>query len=191
MFEYQNILADLYKRYNAPIPYDLNPENPDYNGGVEYLAHSLTHGSTVTGTGIAGTILIEGNDTSIVVMLLYQGTLFVCPGDIEPLGWRELWRVYGDAYEKLIRRATWRFLVAPHHGRKSGYSKEMMDAIAPHATLISDEWGESETHPAFRDAPIGVQLMSGETRKYYTTKLDGRVCIVASAEGVRIQQFEG
>ena len=37
--------------------------------------------------------------------------------------------------------------------------------------LISDVWGESETHPAFRNDPVGVREVSGEIRKYYTTKL--------------------
>ena len=34
---------------------------------------------------------IEGNNTSVVVMLLYEGVLFVCPGDIEPPGWHVRW----------------------------------------------------------------------------------------------------
>ena len=83
------------------------------------------------------------------------------PGDIEPLGWRELWKRHGASYRTLINDAHWRFLVAPHHGRKSGYCKDMMDTIRPHATFISDVWGDSEDPPGLsprsprRPVPIG------------------------------------
>ena len=40
-----------------------------------------------------------------------------------------------------------------------------MDAIQPHAIFISDVWGDSETHPAFRRDPLGVQFRSGDTVK--------------------------
>ena len=67
-------------RFTAPVTHAENPTNPNCNGGVRYAIHSLDH-STILGSAV-----IEGNDTSIVVMLLYAGVLFVCPGDIEPLG---------------------------------------------------------------------------------------------------------
>ena len=183
--EYQQLYADLHRRFIAPIPADRDPTNPDCNGGVRYAVHLLDHGTRVDGAGI------EGNNTSVVVMLLYQGVLFVCPGDIEPLGWQELWRCHESSYRPLVDEANWRFLVAPHHGRKSGYSKAMMDAVRPHATFISDVWGASETHPAFRSDPLGVRSSSGETVKYFTTKRGGRVQVGVSSAGPRIEQYDG
>ena len=189
-FQYQRDYADLHNRFTAAIPRERSPINPDHNGGVRYAIHSLDYGTCVNDSTLRGGATVEGNNTSLVVMLLYEGVLFVCPGDIEPLGWRELWQRQAASYRALIDDAQYRFLVAPHHGRKSGYCKDMMDAIQPHATFISDVWGDSETHRAFRDDPLGIQLQSGETVKYYTTKRAGRVRVVVSADAVNIGQYD-
>lgn len=189
-FQYQRDYADLHSRFTVSIPREKSPTNPDYNGGVRYAIHSLDHGTRVNDSTLRGGAAVEGNNTSLVVMLLYEGVLFVCPGDIEPLGWRELWQRQAASYLALIEPARYRFLVAPHHGRKSGYCKDMMDAIEPHATFISDVWGDSETHRGFRDGPLGVEFQSGETVKYYTTKRAGRVRVVVSANAVNIGQYD-
>lgn len=190
VFQYQKDYADLHNRFTEAIPYNKSPTNPEYNGGIRYAVHSLDHGTRVNSSGMQGGAAIEGNNTSLVAMLLYGGVLFVCPGDIEPVGWRELWRRHEASYVALINDAHWRFLVAPHHGRKSGYCKDMLDMIQPHATFISDVWGDSETHPAFRRDPLGIQFPSGETVKYYTTKRAGRVQVVVSANAVNINQYD-
>ena len=189
-FQYQRNFSDLHTRFTASIPYAEDPTNPSCNGGVRYAVHSLNHGIHVAGSTLLGSAIIDGNNTSIVVMLLYEGVLFVCPGDIEPLGWRELWRRHTASYRTLIDDAHWRFLVAPHHGRKSGYCRDMMDAIQPHATFISDVWGDSETHSAFRTDPLGIQFQSGETTRYYSTKRAGRVQVIVSATELHIDQYD-
>ena len=127
-FQYQVDYEDLHKRFIQTTPQNRSPTNPDYNGGIKYAIHSLDHGTRINGTSLLGTSIIEENNTSMVVMFLYGGILFVCPGDIEPLGWKELWKLHERSYSELVDNATYRFLVAPHHGRKSGYSREMMEA---------------------------------------------------------------
>ena len=188
-FQYQMEYGDLNNRFTAPISHAENPTNPNCNGGVRYAIHSLDYGTHVNGSTVLGSAVIKGNDTSIVVMLLYEGVLFVCPGDIEPMGWRELWRRHAASYSTLINDARYRFLVAPHHGRKSGYCRDMMESIQPHATFISDVWGASETHPAFRSDPLGVRSPSGDTVRHYTTKRAGRVQVVVSATVFNIDQY--
>jgi len=183
-FQYQKEYADLHNRFTTPVPESESPTNPERNGSVRYTIHALDHGTRVNSA------TIEGNNTSLVVMLLYENVLFVCPGDIEPLGWCELWLRHAASFCSLIDDAHYRFLVAPHHGRKSGYCKAMMDAIQPHATFISDVWGDSETHPAFRSDPLGVRFRSGDTVKYYTTKRGGRVQLVVSATELNINQYD-
>ena len=189
-FQYQIDFADLHSSFTVSIPHNESPTNPHYNGGVRYAVHSLSHGIRVNGATLLGSAVIEGNNTSIVVMLLYEGVLFVCPGDIEPLGWHELWRLHSASYRTLIDAAHTRFLVAPHHGRISGYCREMMDSIQPHATFISDVWGESETHPAFRSDPLGIHYQSGEVVKYYTTKRAGRLQVLVSPTEFSIDQYD-
>ena len=189
-FQYQKDFADFHNRFTAAVPHNESPTNPDYNGGVRYAVHSLNHGTRVDGSTLLGSSVIEGNNTSVVVMLLYQGVLFVCPGDIEPLGWQELWRLHEASYRELIDSANCRFLVAPHHGRKSGYCRDMMTSIQPHATFISDVWGASETHPSFRADPRGVRFQSGQIIKYYTTKRAGRVKVTVSPTTFTIDQYD-
>ena len=190
-FQYQKDYADLHKRFTASVQYNRSPTNPDCNGGVRYAVHSLDYGTLVKESTILGSAVIEGNNTSIVVMLLYEGVLFVCPGDIEPFGWRELWNRHETSYRPLIDDAHLRFLVAPHHGRKSGYSSDMMETIQPHAVFISDVWGDSETHPSFRSDPLGIRLQSGDVVRYYTTKRAGRVQVAVSTGGkTSIDQYD-
>ena len=187
--QYQVDFKRLHNAFTESVGYDTSPTNPTYNGRIEYATAFLDFGTPVDGATILGGPLIEGNNTSIVAMLLYEGVLVVCPGDIEPLGWRELWRRRGEMFENLIGRSEVRFLVAPHHGRRSGYCKDMMDAIRPHASLISDVWGDSETHPAFRTDPIGIREASGDINKYYTTKRGGRIRIQAYSGGFSVDQW--
>ena len=182
-FQYQIDFKDLHTRFTENVPTERSPTNPELNGGVEYRIRSLDQGTT------AGNSTIEGNNTSLVVMILFAGTLIVCPGDIEPLGWRALWEKHSAAYTELIQRAKVRFLVAPHHGRKSDYCKDKMDAINPHAALISDVWGESETHPEYRTAPSGI-AKGDDVIRHYTTKRGGRVRIRAWSGGFNIEQFD-
>ena len=182
--DYQQAFRDLHTRFTASIRYEESPQNPAYNGGVEYAIHSLTHGNDQHDNVIAG------NDTSLVVMLHYQGVVLICPGDIESRGWAEIWRLHGEDYLKILEESRIRILVAPHHGRASGYSKEMMNVVNPHAVIISDIWGESETHPAFRDAPLGINWPDG-VQKFYSTKRRGRVQIQVGSNGaLRVDQYD-
>lgn len=182
--EYQQRYQDIDTRFNASVAWATDPMNPAFNGGVEYVVHSLCYGQDSLGQAI------HGNDTSLVVFLRYLDTLIVCPGDIEPRGWQELWRMYQHDFDRLTRDTRIRFLVAPHHGRKSGYCKEMMDAVDPHAVIISDIWGQSETHPSYFTVPHGLSSSSGTLVKCYSTKRKGRVRIGVSTSGVSVDQYQ-
>ena len=122
-------------------------------------------------------------------MLLYGEVLIVCPGDIEPTGWREIWSQNGSCYKRLIDRASVRLLVAPHHGRRSGYSEEMMAQIRPHLALVSDAWGDAPTYRAFRERPIGCRDNSGNQIRYVSTKQGGPIHAWVSRNGWNITQF--
>ena len=173
--EYQKAYAELCKHFSSPVSDEESPKNPNNNGNIQYATDFLPHGES-------GGVTIEENDTSIVVMLKYKDVLFVCPGDIEPKGWNELWRLKSSSFNSIISGAEYRFLVAPHHGRKSGYCKEMMDVINPHATFISDVWGQSETHRAFREDPIGI-VVDGALKRYFSTKRGGRIQVKVFESG--------
>ena len=184
--EYKKIMHDLHKNYTIPVPCNTSPINPIYNGGIEYRQHHLPYGSFSDGSKL------EGNNTSIVTFMLYQGVLFVYPGDIEPKGWNELWEKNNQDLSNFIAQAKVKFLVAPHHGRKSGYSEEMMDAIEPNIVFISDKWGDSETHPSYYSRPSGLTKPNNDQSiKCLSTKTKGIIsCTVNESGSFEIYPFE-
>jgi beta-lactamase superfamily II metal-dependent hydrolase len=166
-----------YQMKTNTIPFyvkqEQSPLNSEINGGIDIKAISLDH-------GVYNDVKIEGNNISVVVLLRYQNVLFVCPGDIEPAGWNILWATHGIGLSTMIQEVDIRVLVAPHHGRKSGYSDAMMQAISPHLVIVSDVYGESETHPNYHSKPLGINFSDGDIVKYYSTKSGGRVQITIS-----------
>ena len=183
--EYKKQIYDLHKRYTTPVSDNECPRNPNNNGGIEYRLHRLQYGNFSDGSKL------EGNNTSIVTFMLYQGVLFVYPGDIEPKGWNELWEKHYQDLSKFIDKAKVKFLVAPHHGRKSGYSEEMMDAIEPNVVFISDKWGDSETHPSYYSRPSGLTMPNDQFIQCLSTKTKGRIfCEVNELGSIKINTFE-
>jgi len=169
--EYQKIFKDLDCRFNGTVKPEKSPRNMEYNGGVNVKTANLSYRDGMT-----------KNNSSVVVMYAYAGWLFVCPGDIEPDGWEELWDIESETFDPLIKKSEYRILVAPHHGRESGYSQQMMDDIDPHMVLVSDVPGESPTDRRFRENPIGVEF-EGEVIPYISTKTEGRIQFIISEDG--------
>ncbi len=152
-FEYQKQYKILDEKLTSKVQWESNPRNPNINGGADYYVNELDYGKNTDGK------LIETNNTSVITMIHYNGVLFVFPGDIEPLGWNTLWKKDNSSIQTFINKGnSFRLLVAPHHGRTSGYCEEMMNTINPHLVIISDVWGESETHNDFRTKPLGYKM---------------------------------
>lgn len=171
--EYQRVYKDLDTRFTSPIDYSISPQNPEYNGGIEIQNANLDWRED-----------LKSNNTSIVVFYYYADHLFVCPGDVEPSGWIELWTSNSHKFKPLVEKASYRILIAPHHGRPTGYCQEMMNAISPHLVLVCDKWGGGETDSRFRENPSGLN-MNGSTEKYKTTKTTGRMKFTIREDGTR------
>ncbi len=184
--ECQTVFKDLDTSYTENVKWGNSPCNPTVNGGVEVKVAYNDYSEEVT-----------GNNTSVIALYHYANWLFACPGDIEDAGWMRLWSAKQAEFEPLISKSKWRVLVAPHHGRHSGYSQAMMDNINPQLVIISDVAGESETDRRFRENPPGLNLTvapEAEKRlwKHLSTKGAGRVRFeITSAGGYRkIHQYE-
>lgn len=168
---YQKILKWFDQKYIHPIPWEIHPCNPDYNGGVRIQQSYLDWSD-------AKSI----NNSSIVVAYQYGGVLVVFPGDIEDSGWTKLLEKKPNLFGDLMVLSRITILVAPHHGRESGYSQSMIDYFKPDLIVISDGFGAGETDPRFRTCAAGL-MIGGEKKKYVTTKTKGRKRIVISQEG--------
>ncbi|VGO13382.1 hypothetical protein PDESU_01939 [Pontiella desulfatans] len=169
--EYQKKYKELDGSYGGGIEWSENPRNPDYNGGVTIEASCLSYREGM-----------NKNNTSIVMFYSYKGWLFCFPGDIEEAGWLEFWSKYASDFQPLIDGATYRILVAPHHGRQSVYCQDMMDTIDPAMVLISDKYGMEPTHDSFRTKPNGIAWTTGE-KKFLSTKTGGRIQFTVKGDG--------
>ena len=172
LFAYQKAFKDLDSTYNGSVDWSLSPINPVCNGGINIVYGQLSW-----------TEAEDVNNSSIVMFYQFADTLIVFPGDIESEGWEALYPSISQPIKSILERSKFRILVAPHHGRGNGYSQEMFDALKPHMTIISDDYGRAPTDRRFRENSIGIRF-NGETRKYISTKSNTRALIVVGPNGL-------
>lgn len=143
---YQKALRGIDESHTDPVPAGQEPWNPYWNGGVQVFQCWLDWSE-------AGNI----NDSSIVTFYRYQGWVFILPGDIGPSAWEKLWSHHHLDISAMLQGTTARVLVAPHHGRNSGYSDSMIKVIDPHLIVVSDGHGKEPTDPRFRTKAKGLE----------------------------------
>jgi len=163
---YQKYL-EIDARYCGPVHTVNDPALPTNNGGVSILSF-LPNQSPKTNL----------NNHSIVTVIEYEGVKILSPGDNEPPSWEELLK-YG-AFQKAIENTH--VLVAPHHGRVSGFHRPLFDHISPVLTVISDgRYVDTSATGRYSARTRGwnVQKRSGgtEDRKCVTTRNDGAIDI--------------
>lgn len=183
--ECQMMYKELDTTYTSSVKPENDPHNPAINGGVDIMVGCNAYSTE-----------ISGNNTSVVALYHYAGWLFICPGDIEDGGWKKLWQARKTNFETLIAKSKWRILVAPHHGRTSGYSQDLMDNLKPHLVIVSDVAGQSETDRRFRENPPGLNIKiapesENHLRKYLSTKSGGRIRFeIGNSGSYKIHQYE-
>ena len=95
----------------------------------------------------------------------------VIPGDLEEPGWKKL-LLLKDFRDELNRVNTF---VASHHGRESGYCKEVFDYCRPNVIIFSDSsivHSTQEMTNIYSRHANGI-MFNGESRKVLTTRNDG------------------
>ena len=118
------------------------------------------------------------NNHSIVTIISYAGSKILIPGDNEPPSWEELLE-----NKEFIEAIKWTdILVAPHHGRESGYYKELFNYIQPNLIIISDSPGtDTSANSRYSNHANGWKVFnkdgSSETRKILSTRCDGMIQI--------------
>ena len=116
---------EISERYNQTIPDDSsdNPRNPANYGGLRIRKF--------TPSGCSQSNI---NNHSVVVFFEYAGIKTLLSGDNEPPSWNELKKVSGflDITKDLD------VLLAPHHGRNSGFDNDTMTHFNPRVTIVSD-----------------------------------------------------
>lgn len=116
------------------------------------------------------------NNHSIVTIISYAQSKMIIPGDNEPESWSMLLKQ--QDFVAAIKDTD--ILVAPHHGRDSGYSPELFKFINPWLTIISDgRFCDTSATDRYGQKTKGwlVKKRSGgdDTKKCVTTRDNGHI----------------
>jgi hypothetical protein len=145
-----------------------SPFRPPWSGG-----HTIT---TFTPTSCSRSNL---NNHSVVTVVTYAGCKFLLPGDNEPPSWEEL--LARADFVEAIRGTD--ILLAPHHGRQSGFSPALFDYIEPRLTVVSDgRFGDTSATARYVGVTQGWTVHhrrdgTSEQRKCLTTRHDGVIVV--------------
>lgn len=141
--------------------------NPNYGMEITYFHHSPT-------------TFQDTNNLSVVTFISYNGVGVMFPGDLEAAGWREFLK--NQTFFDCLRRT--KILIASHHGRESGYCREVFNYCKPHAVIISDKpiMHETQNHNLYAQHCSGLNFR-GNLRKVLTTRNDGKITIDIPAFG--------
>ena len=113
----------------------------------------------------------DTNNLSLVSFLETPMGNFIVPGDIEKPAWQQLLRKQN--FCNRLRNVT--VFVASHHGRTSGYCREVFDYCSPEVVIFSDgpmQYATQEESSTYGAHASGVTL-NGRTRRVLTTRNDG------------------
>jgi beta-lactamase superfamily II metal-dependent hydrolase len=121
-----------------------------------------------------GTDFDDANNISLVTFLQCGSLSVLIPGDLESPGW--LHHLRRQRFRELLAKVD--VFVASHHGRESGYCKEVFDYCRPSVIVFSDSpivHGTQETANRYASHARGTQF-NGETRYVLSTRSDGDFC---------------
>ena len=113
----------------------------------------------------------DTNNLSYVTFLHGPSFNLVVPADLERAGWLKLLEL--DDFKAHLRRT--RIFVASHHGRESGYCKEVFDHCSPEVIVFSDsniKYSTQEMTNTYARHASGTTF-GGSPRKVLSTRNDG------------------
>jgi len=161
--------CEINTRYNSPISSESvnNTSKPENWGDLKISTFTPT---TCNHNNI--------NNHSIVVVIEFAKMKIVIPGDNEKCSFDEL--LARQSFKDAIKNAD--ILLAPHHGRESGYNLDFVNEVNPRLTIVSDgSYCDTSANGRYSAKSRGwtVHKKSGksEIRKCLTTNSDGEVLV--------------
>ena len=151
--------------YNEPLGPGDDPKDQAVNGGATITTFIPT---TCPHTNL--------NNHSVVTVIEYGGSKILLPGDNEAPSWEEL--LGRSNFRASISNVD--ILIAPHHGRDSGFHRELFNYFNPLLTIISDgRYVDTSATDRYGQVTKGwmVHSRSGpdQKRKCVTTRNDGTI----------------
>jgi len=151
------------KHYTHTIKREENPFLSNNNGGVEIEIFSPYKCASS-----------NINNHSLVAVVTYASSKLLIPGDNESASWDVLLEM--PEFRSAIKGTD--ILLAPHHGRNSGFSENLFEHISPYLVIVSDGcFCDTSATTRYSKKARGwkVQKRNGgtENRKCLTTRKDG------------------
>lgn len=161
--------CNFSESYSSPVPPYMDPrtEAPFDGLTTEVFSTSACDKSN------------KNNFSSIIVLKLGNAKVVVC-GDNEKESFENLMKQ--TDFKEAVKNA-W-VLVAPHHGRESGYYEEFVDLVKPYITIISDKSGtDTSASQKYTNKSKGCTVnnkLTGEKEDRYclTTRKDGNIEVI-------------
>lgn len=118
------------------------------------------------------------NNHSIITVIEFANMKVVIPGDNEKCSYDEL--LHRESFKLAIKDAD--ILLAPHHGRVSGYNNDFINLVNPRLTVVSDgRFMDTSANGRYSQKSRGwtVHKNNGTSneRKCLSTNTDGEVFI--------------
>ncbi len=177
-------LVKYHRKYTSKRDWQVSMMNPDYNGGVTVLSGTLDYDPRTP---------LSANNLSQVIRFRYGCLDLLCPGDIEPAGVALL----AEKSPKLLAAddaaLEYRVMIAPHHGRDSAASSDLIKLFNPHLAVICDEHGVKTTNDDFyRYHCTGLRVYRKSTdtveeKCVLTTKTNDYVYLRADDQNLLVQ----
>lgn len=158
--------CEINNRYNTNIEGGTDdPDNPDNYGAMKIITFNpltCSHDNF--------------NNHSIITIIEYSGIKVVIPGDNENCSYEKL--MLKETFKDAIKNSD--ILLAPHHGRESGYNNDFVNLVNPRLTIVSDgRFCDTSANGRYSQKSRGwtVHRSNGTSseRKCLTTNSDGAV----------------
>lgn len=162
--------CEINNRYNSTISTD-SPDNiskPENFGGLKittFNPSSCNHKNF--------------NNHSLITVIEFAEIKVVIPGDNEKCSFDELLAL--EAFKIAIKDAD--ILLAPHHGRESGYNLDFLNLVNPRLTVVSDgRFCDTSANVKYSAKSRGWKVhkkgqATSSERKCLTTNSDGEVYV--------------
>ncbi|MHC0445654.1 ComEC/Rec2 family competence protein [Flavobacterium sp. 3-218] len=161
--------CEINNRYNIPISAE-NTNNPKVVSNYGGLSINTFHPTNCNKNNF--------NNHSIITVLEFEGFKVIIPGDNEKCSFEEL--LQKESFKKAIKDAD--ILLAPHHGRESGYNNDFINLVNPKLTIISDgRFCDTSATSRYSQKSTGLAVSykngSTEVRNCLTTRTDGEIFV--------------
>lgn len=159
---------EINRRYVWPVNMLDDPSNPENYGGIIIKNFGTTECSTS-----------NINNYSIITVISFAEKKIVFTGDNESCSLNKL--LENENFKEAVKNAD--ILLAPHHGRESGFHSEFVSFVNPKLTVVSDgRFCDSSASSRYSGKSRGMivkKRSNGKREKRYcvTTRKDGYILV--------------